>query len=108
MLSPEELYDRVEDTVNLSVDDLFAFKRSEYNDEYNARKSDAAQPGDEPLDDVQDRTISMIAVTKPLKVQWLVEGTVMQTKVLRPWIGRHTAPADVVIEAAVKQPRTRE
>jgi len=52
MLSPEALYDRVEDTVNLSVDDLFAFKRSEYNDEYNARKSDAAQPGDEPLDDV--------------------------------------------------------
>jgi len=68
-------------------------------------------PGDRYIfvfDDVQQRTISMIAVTKPLKVQWLVEGTVMQTKVLRPWIGRHTAPADVVIEAAVKQPRTRE
>ena len=52
MLSPEELYDRVEETVNLSVDDLFAFKRSEYNEEYNARKSDQAQAKDEPLDDV--------------------------------------------------------
>jgi hypothetical protein len=51
-LTPEQLYDRVEDTVNLSVDDLFAFKRSEYNEAYNAQKSDAAQPKDEPLDDV--------------------------------------------------------
>ena len=52
MLSPEELYNRVEETVNLSVDDLFAFKRSEYNEEYNARKSDQTQAKDEPLDDV--------------------------------------------------------
>jgi len=60
------------------------------------------------FDEVQDRTISMVGVTKPLKVQWLVEGEVVDTQVLRPWIGRHTAPADVVIEAAVKQPRTRK
>ncbi|MDR9412749.1 MAG: hypothetical protein RI531_09075, partial [Haloferacaceae archaeon] len=60
------------------------------------------------FDGVDDRTISMVGVTKPLKVQWLVEGDVVDTQVLRPWIGRHTAPADVVIEAAVKQPRTRE
>ena len=50
-LSPAELYDRVEDITNLTVEELQAFKQSEFNDLYNARKSDAAQRKDEPLDD---------------------------------------------------------
>jgi len=51
-LTPSQLYDRFEDAVNLDVDELRAFKASEYNEAYNATKSEAAQPGDEPLDDV--------------------------------------------------------
>jgi len=51
-LTPRQLYDRFEDAVNLDVDELRAFKASEYNDAYNSMKSEAAQPGDEPLDDV--------------------------------------------------------
>ena len=51
-LTPAELYDRVEDITNLTVEELQAFKGSDYNEIYNARKSDAAQRKDEPLDDV--------------------------------------------------------
>jgi len=51
-LTPRQLYDRFEDAVNLDIDELRAFKDSEYNEAYNATKSEAAQPGDEPLGDV--------------------------------------------------------
>jgi len=51
-LTPRQLYNRFEDAVNLDVDELRSFKTSEYNEAYNAIKSEAAQPGDEPLDDV--------------------------------------------------------
>jgi len=51
-LTPRQLYDRFEDAVNLDVEELRAFKASEYNEAYNSMKSEAAQPGDEPLDDV--------------------------------------------------------
>jgi len=50
-LSPEQLHDRVEQTLNLDADDLRAFKRSDYNAGYLEVASDAAQTGDEPLDD---------------------------------------------------------
>jgi hypothetical protein len=51
-LTPRQLYNRFEDAVNLDVEELRAFKASEYNEAYNEMKSEAAQPGDEPLDDV--------------------------------------------------------
>jgi hypothetical protein len=50
-LAPAELRDRVFNVVNLSVSELRAFKRSEYNAAYLEVVFDAAQPGDEPLDD---------------------------------------------------------
>jgi len=50
-LSPQQLHDRVEETLNLDADELRAFKRSDYNAAYLQVASDAAQPGDEPLDD---------------------------------------------------------
>jgi len=51
-LTPEQLHDRIEEVTNLTADELRAFKGSDFNQEYNRVKSDAAQPGDEPLDDV--------------------------------------------------------
>jgi hypothetical protein len=51
-LDPQQLAERVREVTNLDVQELEAFKESEFNAAYNAGKSDAAQPGDEPLDDV--------------------------------------------------------
>ena len=51
-LTPQQLHDRIDEVTNLSADELRAFKDSDFNDAYNRVKSDAAQPGDEPLDDV--------------------------------------------------------
>jgi len=51
-LTPKQLHDRIDDVTNLSADELSAFKDSDFNATYNRVKSDAAQPGDEPLDDV--------------------------------------------------------
>jgi len=51
-LDPQQLAQRVREVTNLDVEQLEAFKASEFNRAYNAGKSDAAQPGDEPLDDV--------------------------------------------------------
>ena len=53
-IGPAELRDRMLDVVNLSADQLRAFKDSEYNAEYRNRNSQQAQPADEPLDDVID------------------------------------------------------
>ena len=50
-LTPQQLQDRVEEALNLDADELRAFKRSDYNAAYLQVASDAAQPGDEPLDD---------------------------------------------------------
>jgi hypothetical protein len=51
-LTPEQLHDRIDEVTNLTADELRAFKGSDFNQDYNRVKSDAAQPGDEPLDDV--------------------------------------------------------
>jgi len=51
-LTPQQLHDRIDEVTNLTADELRAFKGSDFNQEYNRVKSDAAQPGDEPLDDV--------------------------------------------------------
>src|SRR6056297_1150377 len=51
-LTPQQLHDRIDEVTNLSADELRAFKDSDFNATYNRVKSDAAQPGDEPLDDV--------------------------------------------------------
>jgi len=51
-LTPEQLHDRIDEVTNLTADELRAFKGSDFNQEYNSVKSDAAQPGDDPLDDV--------------------------------------------------------
>jgi len=51
-LTPEQLHDRIDEVTNLTADELRAFKGSDFNEKYNRVKSDAAQPGDEPLDDV--------------------------------------------------------
>ena len=50
-LSPQQLYDRLEQVTNLDADELRAFKQSDYNAAYLEVASAAAQPGDEPLDD---------------------------------------------------------
>jgi len=50
-LTPRQLHDRIDEVTNLSADDLRAFQESDYNQAYNMAKSDAAQPGDEPLED---------------------------------------------------------
>jgi hypothetical protein len=50
-LTPQQLHDRVEAVTNLDAEQLRAFKRSDYNAAYRQAASDAAQPGDEPLDD---------------------------------------------------------
>jgi len=50
-LTPQLLHDRVEAVTNLDAEQLRAFKRSDYNAAYLQVASDAAQPGDEPLDD---------------------------------------------------------
>jgi len=51
-LTPRQLHDRVDEVVNLTVDELEAFRASEYNEEYLGYNSDRAQAGNEPLDDV--------------------------------------------------------
>jgi len=50
-LPPEQLHDRVEATVNLEASELRAFRDSELNQAYLEQASEAAQPGDEPLED---------------------------------------------------------
>jgi len=50
-LAPGELHDRVEATVNLDASELLAFRESELNQAYLEQASEAAQPGDEPLND---------------------------------------------------------
>jgi hypothetical protein len=50
-LPPEQLHDRVDATVNLEASELRAFRDSELNQAYLEQASEAAQPGDEPLDD---------------------------------------------------------
>jgi len=50
-LGPAELHDRVEATVNLDVEELEAFQDSQFNESYLEQASEAAQPGDEPLED---------------------------------------------------------
>jgi len=51
-LTPQQLADRVDDVVNLTVEELEAFRASEYNEEYLEYNSERAQRGNEPLDDV--------------------------------------------------------
>jgi len=46
-----DLHDEVDDLLNLDVEQLEAFKDSRYNEAYLESASEAAQPGDEPLDD---------------------------------------------------------
>jgi hypothetical protein len=50
-LTPSQLHDRFERVTNLDADELREVKDSERNRVYKERNSDAAQPGDEPLDD---------------------------------------------------------
>jgi hypothetical protein len=51
-LTPRQLHDRVDAVVNLTADELEAFRASEYNQDYLEANSDRAQEGNEPLDDV--------------------------------------------------------
>jgi len=50
-LPPEQLHDRVDATVNLDASELRAFRDSELNQAYLEQASEAAQSGDEPLED---------------------------------------------------------
>jgi len=50
-LPPEQLHDRVDATVNLEASELRAFGDSELNQAYLQQASEAAQPGDGPLED---------------------------------------------------------
>jgi len=51
-LDAQQLHDRVDDTIILSLGELEAFRDSELNQAYLEANSEAAQPGDQPLDDV--------------------------------------------------------
>jgi len=51
-LDPQQLHDRVDDAINLSLGELQAFRDSELNQAYLEANSEKAQPGDQPLDDV--------------------------------------------------------
>jgi len=51
-LTPEQLAERVDDITNLTVEELEAFRASDYNQQYLEGNSAAAQRGNEPLDDV--------------------------------------------------------
>ena len=51
-LNPQQLHDRVDDAINLSLGELEAFRDSELNQAYLQANSENAQPGDQPLDDV--------------------------------------------------------
>jgi len=51
-LTPQQLAERVDQVTNLTVEELEAFRESEYNEEYLAANSERAQRGNEPLDDV--------------------------------------------------------
>src|SRR6056297_962863 len=51
-LDPQQLHDRVDDAINLSLGELEAFRDSELNQAYLQANSEKAQPGDQPLDDV--------------------------------------------------------
>ena len=51
-LTPQQLAERVDDITNLTVEELEAFRASEYNEQYLESNSDRAQRGNEPLDDV--------------------------------------------------------
>ena len=51
-LTPVQLRERVFSVVNLSLQDLEAFRESDYNRVYLEENSDRAQPGNQPLDDL--------------------------------------------------------
>jgi len=51
-LTPAQLRERVFSVVNLSLQDLEAFRESDYNRVYLEENSDRAQPGNQPLDDL--------------------------------------------------------
>ena len=49
---------------------------------------------------VGDRPIHMLGVNRHLIVEWHIAGAMVKRKMLRPWIGRASHPADRVIEYA--------
>jgi hypothetical protein len=51
-LTPAQLRERVFSVVNLSLQDLEAFRESDYNRVYLEENSDRAQPGNQPIDDL--------------------------------------------------------
>ena len=50
------------------------------------------------FDDVDERAVHMVGVRSPLKVTWLIEGSINHEAVLKPWTGHDSARADVVLE----------
>lgn len=48
--------------------------------------------------DVGERPVHMVGVTRPLQVEWYVNGEIECLKTLSPWTGRGSARADKVIE----------
>jgi uncharacterized membrane protein (UPF0127 family) len=68
------------------------------------------EPGERYIfrwDDIDVRDMRMFGVSRPLKVTWIADGTVTKCETLAPWIGRGKAPADVIIEEAIKPSRAR-
>lgn len=52
-------------------------------------------------DDVGRRGVHMLGVREPLEVVWLQDTVVVDLERLRPWVGRHAAQADTVVELPV-------
>jgi len=53
------------------------------------------------FDDVDERAVHMVGVRSPLKVTWLIEGSINHEAVLKPWTGHDRARADMVLEESV-------
>ena len=49
---------------------------------------------------VGDRPIHMLGVNRHLIVEWHIAGAMVNRKMLRPWVGYASHPADRVIEYA--------
>jgi uncharacterized membrane protein (UPF0127 family) len=50
------------------------------------------------FDEPQQLGVHMLGVCQPLLVEWLLEDDVVESQVLRPWVGHARARADTVVE----------
>jgi hypothetical protein len=54
------------------------------------------------FDEVDDRLVHMVGVTKPLLVKFMLDGAVTFETRLQPWIGHARAQCDTIVETGVR------